>query len=317
MVRSNKLEDRIIVKGYVSEEEKLKLLQSSWVLVFPSLMEGWGLVAMEAAACGTPTVGFNVPGVKDAVKNGKSGFLASNKNDFIKKIIDILTNDKLRNELSKNSILWANKFSWEKSSSDFLSKISKPVSHFDKYYFSSILRGSHKRKFHPVYDFRISYILNHLKPKKLLDVGCGAGLVVNSLLEKNIDAYGMDISRYSIEKLNKTRRNKYFVGDILKIPQKSKSFDTVTCVDVLEHIKKEDITRAIKECARVSTKNIYFDITVLEDILFIFSDSSHISKYFSWQWKNIIQEALGGKWCVKRGPILPMIHHGIFLAQRL
>jgi glycosyltransferase involved in cell wall biosynthesis len=127
LIRKMKLEKSIILKGFVSEEEKRNLLSSSWVLAFPSLMEGWGLVAMEAAACGTPTAGFNVPGVKDAVKNGKSGLLASTKNEFTKNIIKILENKNLRNELSKNSVLWTKNFTWEKSSNNFLEEIKNVI----------------------------------------------------------------------------------------------------------------------------------------------------------------------------------------------
>ena len=42
--------------GFVSEEEKRRLLRSAWAVVFPSPKEGWGISNVEAAACGTGMV---------------------------------------------------------------------------------------------------------------------------------------------------------------------------------------------------------------------------------------------------------------------
>jgi glycosyltransferase involved in cell wall biosynthesis len=61
--------------GYVPEEEKQRLLAEAWLLVHPSQFEGWGLVVTEAAAAGTPTLAFDVPGVRDSVVHGETGVL--------------------------------------------------------------------------------------------------------------------------------------------------------------------------------------------------------------------------------------------------
>jgi len=61
--------------GFVSEEEKLRLLRSTWANVFPSPKEGWGITVMEAAACGTPSLASDSPGLRDSVRDGSTGFL--------------------------------------------------------------------------------------------------------------------------------------------------------------------------------------------------------------------------------------------------
>ncbi len=323
IIRRSSFKKDIILKGFVSEEEKFKLLQSSWVLAFPSLMEGWGLVVMEAAICGTPAVGFKVPGVYDAIKDNESGLLSNSKREFTENLTEILLNKRLRKRLSRGALDWAKNFDWEKSSSRFF-KILQRASHgfvegkaYGKRYFESFWRRSYLRKFHPVYDFRLWYICRYLKPKDLLDVGCGSGWLVKSLLAKGVKAYGVDISNYAISGVGRRYKNNFFVGDILKIPKKDNSFDIVSCIDVLEHIRGEDLQRAIKECGRIGKRAIYFDITVLEDFLFIFFDKTHVSKFFSWRWQEIIKRALGNQWIVRRGPILPFIHHGIFIADKI
>jgi glycosyltransferase involved in cell wall biosynthesis len=68
--------------GRVSEQEKHRLLGSAWLLVHPALIEGWGIVVAEAAVRGTPTVGFDVPGLRDSVEHGQTGLLAGTEAGF-------------------------------------------------------------------------------------------------------------------------------------------------------------------------------------------------------------------------------------------
>lgn len=59
--------DRVCFTGRVGEREKLELMGRSWVLAMASVREGWGMVVDEAAGCGTPTVGYRVPGLVDSI----------------------------------------------------------------------------------------------------------------------------------------------------------------------------------------------------------------------------------------------------------
>jgi glycosyltransferase involved in cell wall biosynthesis len=69
------LGDRVRFLGRVSEEEKLRLLRRAWALVFASPKEGWGITNLEAAACGTPVVASNSPGIRESVRDGETGYL--------------------------------------------------------------------------------------------------------------------------------------------------------------------------------------------------------------------------------------------------
>jgi glycosyltransferase involved in cell wall biosynthesis len=62
-------------RGFVSEQEKLALLRGSWANLFPSPKEGWGITVVEAAACGTPSIASDSPGLRDSVRHGVTGFL--------------------------------------------------------------------------------------------------------------------------------------------------------------------------------------------------------------------------------------------------
>jgi glycosyltransferase involved in cell wall biosynthesis len=65
--------------GYLHKEDLGRAYSSSDVFVFPSKSDTFGLVMIEALACGTPVVGFNVQGPKDIVNNGINGFLCETK----------------------------------------------------------------------------------------------------------------------------------------------------------------------------------------------------------------------------------------------
>jgi len=121
--------NQIIFKGKVTEKEKIKLLQSAWVLVNPSFMEGWGVVVIEANACGTPVIASNVKGLCDSVRNNESGYLVpyGDIDCFADKIIYVLENSEYRHRLNLEARKWAENFNWENSSKKFLSFIDSDL----------------------------------------------------------------------------------------------------------------------------------------------------------------------------------------------
>jgi len=93
-------------------------------------------------------------------------------------------------------------------------------------------------------------LMGNVKGKKLLDVGCGAGYLLEQALEKEINATGIDISETAIKKAKKrTPRAKLIQGIGEKLPFPSHSFDIVTCLGSLEHFLKPE--KALREMARV------------------------------------------------------------------
>ncbi len=69
------LGDAVTFHGRVTEDEKRGLLRSTWANVLPSAKEGWGITVMEAAACGTPSLASDRPGLRDSVRHGLTGWL--------------------------------------------------------------------------------------------------------------------------------------------------------------------------------------------------------------------------------------------------
>ncbi|MGC2192724.1 MAG: glycosyltransferase family 4 protein [Candidatus Dormiibacterota bacterium] len=65
----------VTVHGFVPAAIKSAFLARSDILLLPATREGWGIVAIEAALHGVPTVGYDVPGLRDAVVDGRTGIL--------------------------------------------------------------------------------------------------------------------------------------------------------------------------------------------------------------------------------------------------
>lgn len=111
--------------GYVGEKQKLNLLARAHVLINTSFREGWGLVVLEAASVGTPAVAFNVPGLKNSIRDNKTGILSESIEDFVENVTYLLENKKKYEEIRKNALKWSKNFSWEKSSKMSLALIKR------------------------------------------------------------------------------------------------------------------------------------------------------------------------------------------------
>jgi glycosyltransferase involved in cell wall biosynthesis len=75
LARELGLSDVVRFHGFVSQDRKLDLFRRAWANLFPSPKEGWGLTVMEAAACGTPSIASDSPGLRDSVRDGVTGYL--------------------------------------------------------------------------------------------------------------------------------------------------------------------------------------------------------------------------------------------------
>lgn len=117
--------------GFVSEIEKYNLLSKAYILINPSIREGWGFVVIEAASVGIPTVGYNVPGLRDSVVNQKTGLLCNpNPKSLADKVEYLLGNNQFYDFLSRNCLNWSKKFSWKTSvqaSNSLIKKIINTV----------------------------------------------------------------------------------------------------------------------------------------------------------------------------------------------
>jgi glycosyltransferase involved in cell wall biosynthesis len=100
------LENNVVFRGRVSDEEKEFYMKTSDFFVFPSLLEGYGMVIIEAMAFGLPVLAFDNSAMPYTIKDGYNGLLIADKDvqQMKQKMADILRNQTLRDTLSIGAI---------------------------------------------------------------------------------------------------------------------------------------------------------------------------------------------------------------------
>ncbi len=131
------------------------------------------------------------------------------------------TSPRYRMKKSSNSLYYLN----NKEYTEFLSSIN--IGWYQKY---------------------IDFLEHDLSNGKILDIGCGTGLVVEEYSRDGFDAYGVDVSLTSIESAKKRLGNYRLIKDE-NIPFPDKSFDSVGSFTVLEHVHNPELL--IREMVRV------------------------------------------------------------------
>lgn len=108
-----------VFAGRVDEVAKARLLARSWFLVHTAAHEGWGVVVMEAAAAGRPTLALDAPGVRDAVIDGTTGILAHDEDDLVERWVALAGDSPRRATLAGAAAGRAAACSWDRTVDDF------------------------------------------------------------------------------------------------------------------------------------------------------------------------------------------------------
>ncbi len=115
-------------------------------------------------------------------------------------------------------------------------------------------------------DYRLKHLTDAVKAKsgKLVDLGCGGGLLTESLAYyyPKVKVFGCDVSRTAISYAKKFGSGKvnYDLIKNKKLPYKDNSFDVCICLDVLEHIP--DVDYFLKEVKRILKNNGKFFLVI-------------------------------------------------------
>ncbi|HEX9690833.1 MAG TPA: glycosyltransferase family 4 protein [Gemmatimonadales bacterium] len=109
------LGDRVEFLGFVSEDRKRELLRTSWAVLFPSPKEGWGMSNVEAAACGTPAIASDAPGLRESVRHGETGLLVPHGDPaaMLDAMLRLATDRQFVEILGRGARRFAETFSWD------------------------------------------------------------------------------------------------------------------------------------------------------------------------------------------------------------
>jgi glycosyltransferase involved in cell wall biosynthesis len=112
------LADQVRLRGYLPEEDKRAAVAGSLLHLNTSQGEGWGLCVLEAAALGVPTVAYDVDGLRDAVRDGETGWLVrpdQRIEDVTERAVKELSDPARRAEIAAACRRWAGQFDWDHS----------------------------------------------------------------------------------------------------------------------------------------------------------------------------------------------------------
>lgn len=126
MMKTYSIDPKVKFFGRVDENKKFELLKKAHILLHASVKEGWGLVVIEAASQATPSVVYNVAGLRDSVKNGKTGVVLEENStkEMAREAIALFKDQKRYATFQKNGLAWVKSLTWEDATKQSLKLIN-------------------------------------------------------------------------------------------------------------------------------------------------------------------------------------------------
>jgi glycosyltransferase involved in cell wall biosynthesis len=117
-VAASGLAGTVRLRGFLSEADKQAAVAGSLLHLNTSQGEGWGLCVLEAAAAGVPTVAYDVDGLRDAVRDGETGWLVRDGEDLpdvVDRAIKELADPARRAAVARACRRWSAQLGWDRS----------------------------------------------------------------------------------------------------------------------------------------------------------------------------------------------------------
>jgi glycosyltransferase involved in cell wall biosynthesis len=128
LARSFGLRDgQVVLTGFVPDEELRALYNLCELFVFPPLYEGFGLPALEAMACGAPTIASNTTSIPEVIGRDDAMFDPTDLDAIAAMMARVLESPSLREDLRRHAAVQARRFSWEISARKALDGIRRCV----------------------------------------------------------------------------------------------------------------------------------------------------------------------------------------------
>lgn len=115
LVKKLDLEKEVIFTGYVNEEELINWYNAADLFVYPCLYAGFSIPPLEAMACGLATITSNTSSLPEVIGNGGIMINPYDKNQLVKAMYEVLTDENLRKDLIERGLQRAKLFSWERA----------------------------------------------------------------------------------------------------------------------------------------------------------------------------------------------------------
>lgn len=120
------IEGSVILWGRLSAGDKYRLMAQAHCLLMTSVREGWGLVVTEANACGTPAIVYDVPGLRDSVRNEATGLVVDPGPKYLSAaMLRMMADPALRARLAVEAKEWSSTFSFDNAASIVLGRLQE------------------------------------------------------------------------------------------------------------------------------------------------------------------------------------------------
>jgi hypothetical protein len=148
---------------------------------------------------------------------------------------------------------------------------AEPSKMYDAYYFAHSCGRPYARDEEWLRFFGLiaEHIASDIQPKSVLDAGCAWGLLVEMLRQRNVEAYGIDISPFAIQKVDPGIQQYCWVASVADpFPQK---YELIVCIEVLEHLEKAESERAVENLCNHS------DYVLFSSTPFDYREATHFN----------------------------------------
>jgi glycosyltransferase involved in cell wall biosynthesis len=122
-IQKHGIMDRVIFTGFLPDEELVVLLNNATVLVLPSLMEGFGLPAVEAAACGCPVIATTASPLPGLLGEGGCYIDPTQPEELAQELTRVLSSESLRQRMRQAGVAAASRLTWDAAARQMMSVV--------------------------------------------------------------------------------------------------------------------------------------------------------------------------------------------------
>ncbi|CCJ33162.1 glycosyltransferase family 4 protein [Caloramator australicus] len=119
------LKNECLFPGFIPVEDLPLFYNASYMLIYPSFYEGFGLPPLEAMACGTPVIASNTTSIPEVLKEDALYVNPQNPYEIAENILRLIEDKKLYEDLKLKGLLRSSSYSWKKTAVETLTVFSK------------------------------------------------------------------------------------------------------------------------------------------------------------------------------------------------
>ncbi|HET6464274.1 MAG TPA: methyltransferase domain-containing protein [Nitrospiria bacterium] len=274
IIHDKQLQDHVLWIGWVDHERLLDYIRVSKIGLIPHFVTDHVNTTIpnklfDYMGCGLPVIASDSIPMKRVIKETRCGeiFKSGDSKDLARAILKI---DQSDSDHGRNGIEAIKRiYNWETDSKNLISVVEKSSmnerqnvrNYFDRVS-DDYLRYKYspkRRSYMSVRQEKMLYFIDKYldrKKKKVLDAGCGPGLLAMKLQEKGYDVTGIDLSKEMLalaskqfSKSNSSKTIPFLAADIENIPFIDNCFDMVSTAGVIEYLAGDDVV--LREFRRV------------------------------------------------------------------